>query len=99
MDDEMIDLMAGDAILRRRLQTFADVRLTPDPATSARIRARVLAVAHRRAELAHADAALTVVRDAPVAAAAPAGTGRIGWRRPLTALLVASLAVGIAAGT
>ena len=30
MDDAMIDLMAGDAELRRRLMAFAETRLTPD---------------------------------------------------------------------
>ena len=61
MDDAMIDLMAGDAELRRRLMAFADERLTPDLAASSRMRARVLATAHRRADLARADARLAVL--------------------------------------
>jgi hypothetical protein len=99
MDDGMIDLMTGDAILRRRLLTYAELRLTPDVATSARIRARVLAVAHRRAELARADAALTVVRDVPQVPLVIARSGRTVRRRAMTALLVATLAIGTAAGT
>ncbi len=59
--DDMIDLMAGDAMLRGRLEAYAEARLTPDLATSSRLRAKVLAVAHRQADLARADAALTVL--------------------------------------
>jgi hypothetical protein len=59
--DDMIDSMSGDAILGRRLMAFAEARLTPEPATSARLRARVLAVAHRHADLARGDAGLTVL--------------------------------------
>jgi len=99
MDDGMIDLMTGDAILRRRLLTYAELRLSPDVATSARIRARVLAVAHRRAELARADAALTVVRDAAPTVRVVAERHRTIRRRAATALLVASLGVAAAAGT
>jgi hypothetical protein len=85
--------------MRRRLTTYAELRLTPDAATSARIRARVLAVAHRRAELGRADAALTVVRDVPSGAPIHARRGGSAWRRAMTALLVASLGIGVAAGT
>lgn len=61
LDDQLIDLMAGDDLLRRRLEAYADLRLSPDLATSSRLRARVLAVAHRHASLARADAALTLL--------------------------------------
>jgi len=64
MDDSMIDLMAGDAMLRRRLEAYAEDRLSPDLATSSRLRARVLAVAHRQADLARADGSLTVLSGA-----------------------------------
>lgn len=57
----MIDLMAGDELLRRRLLAYADLRLSPDLTTSSRLRARVMAVAHRHASLARADAALTLL--------------------------------------
>jgi hypothetical protein len=72
MDDGMIDLMAGDARLRRRLEAYAEARLSPDRSTSSRLRARVLAHAHRRADLARADAALTVVSAVPGSGPAPA---------------------------
>ena len=59
--DDMIDLMDANALLGRRLEAYAESRLSPDLATSSRLRARVLAVAHRQAALARADAALTIV--------------------------------------
>jgi hypothetical protein len=62
MKDEMIDLMAGDARLRRRLEAYAKSRLTPDLSATSRMRARVLVHAHRQAELVRADAALTIIR-------------------------------------
>jgi hypothetical protein len=99
MEEGMIDLIAGDVRLRRRLEAYADARLTPDAATAARIRARVLAVAHRRAELARADAALTVVRTAPQREIDTPRHRRGTRRRAATALLAAALAVGLAAGT
>lgn len=62
MTDEMIDMMAGDVRFRRRLEAYAESRLSPDLPTTSRMRARVLAHAHRHADLARADAALTIVR-------------------------------------
>jgi hypothetical protein len=38
----------GDAELRRRLEAYAELRLSPDDATVARVRSRVMARAHRR---------------------------------------------------
>jgi hypothetical protein len=99
MDNERIDLMAGDARLRERLEAYAEARLTPDLAASSRIRARVLAVAHRQADLARADAALTIVNAATQRAAMPAQRRDARRRRPLVALLAASLALGAAAGS
>lgn len=98
MDDEMIDLIAGDAQLRRRLEAYAELRLSPDLATSSRIRARVLAVAHRRADLARADAALTIVSAATQPARVVARR-RVSWRRPVVGLLAAALLLGAAAGS
>jgi hypothetical protein len=59
--DEMFGTMTGDMLLGRRLEAYAELRLSPDLATSARLRARVLAVAHRRAALSRADAGLTIL--------------------------------------
>ena len=69
--DDMMELTAGDAMIWRRLEAYAESRLSPDLATSSRLRARVLAVAHRQAALARADAGLTVVPSLEGAAEAP----------------------------
>ncbi len=107
MDDTMIDLVPGDTLLRGRLEAYVEARLTPSLATSSRVRARVLAVAHRHADLARADAALKIVP----AAIAQAGRfttayGVVGAHPPrparhrtVTALLAASLMIGVATGT
>ncbi len=107
MDDRMIDLMAGDARLRQRLDAYADARLTPDLVSTSRMRARVLAVAHRQADLARADAALTVVPATALPGAMSIEgrsvrgrrSSRSRMRRPMTALLAAALVLGLGAGT
>ena len=91
----MIDLAAGDARLRRRLEAYADLRLTPDLTATSRMRARVLAHAHRRADLVRADAALTVV---PQTASRPAQRGVRRGRGTAVALVAAALLVGAMAG-
>lgn len=110
MDDQMIDLMDGNDLLRRRLEAYANIRLSPDLATSSRLRARVLAVAHRQASLARADAALTVLSPSGVAGAlasrgltravlSTSGRSGSGRRyRAAGALLAASLATAIVVG-
>jgi hypothetical protein len=97
---ETIELLPGDAGLVRLLQAYADTRLTPDLATSARIRARVLAVAHRRAELAGADASRALLSRATATAPAPTSraVSRPRGRRMAIGLLAATLAVGGATG-
>jgi len=107
MDDRMIDLVAGDARLRRRLEAYAEARLSPDLVTTSRMRARVLAVAHRQADLARADAALTVVPRATLHGTASIDgralrsrrSARSRMRRPMTALLAAAVVLGGGAGT
>jgi hypothetical protein len=107
MDDQMIDLMAGDAELRRRLMAFAELRLTPDLSSTARMRARVLAVAHRQADLARADARLAVLSRPADAVTVEDGvtparlrsSRRTSSRRVAAILLAAGLALGTAAGT
>ena len=103
MDDAMIDVMAGDAQLRRRLEAYAATRLTPDPAATSRIRARVLATAHRRADLRHADAGLAVLPEpgSPMADVVERRRPRrrSPWRRALPAVLAAALTLTAVAGT
>ena len=92
MSDEMIDLAAGDMRLRQRLETYADVRLTPDLAATSRMRARVLAHAHRRADLVRADAGLRIVDPS---ASLTTGERRLRrGRRTAIALVAAALLAG-----
>jgi hypothetical protein len=103
MDDHMIDLVAGEAILRRRLESYADLRLSPDPAATARMRARVLAHAHRRADFARADAALTVVAPTVAPAVTGATVARPGrptarWRGMFGLVAAAALLLALAGG-
>ena len=96
MSNDMIDLAAGDVRLRQRLEAYADVRLTPELTATSRMRARVLAHAHRRADLARADAALTIVPD--TASRASIERGRRGGRRAAVALIAAAILVGAMVG-
>ena len=97
MTDEMIDMMAGDLRFRRRLEAYAESRLSPDLATTSRMRARVLAHAHRHADLARADAALTIVRPGAGGEqrARRSGTAR---RTAISLVGAAALAVGMVGG-
>ena len=96
MSDEMIDLMAGDMRLRRRLDAYAEHRLSPDLAATSRMRARVLAHAHRQSELVRADAALTIV---PPSAWMPDTRHRAhGVQRAAIALVAAAGLVGAMVG-
>ncbi len=98
-------------MLWRRLEAYAETRLSPDLATSSRLRARVLAVAHRQAALARADAGLTVLPHIePAASALPfspraQALARASHRRrgrPVArvaaVLLAASLTLSVAVG-
>jgi len=96
MSDEMIDLAAGDMRLRQRLEAYADVRLTPDLAATSRMRARVLAHAHRRGDLMRADAALTVVPDRASYTAIERGLRRT--RRTAFVLVAAAILAGATVG-
>jgi len=61
MDDPMLNLMTGNDELSRRLAAYGLARLSPDLSATSRMRARVLAVAHRQAALTRADAGLAVL--------------------------------------
>ena len=91
----MIDLAAGDVRLRRRLEAYADRRLSPDFSATSRMRARVLAHAHRHADRARADVALTVIP--PMADARAVGRRR-GGRRMAVSLVAAALLFGAGVG-
>ena len=107
--DDMIELMDANGLLGRRLEAYAEFRLSPDLATSSRLRARVLAVAHRHAALASADASLTILPRADGDSALASGEARDRgrtlsrprsrrWSRAAGAFLAASLAAAIAVG-
>ncbi len=101
MDDAMIDLMA-DAGLRQRLEAYAGARLSPEPAATTRMRARVLAVAHRESAVSRADASLALVSPGPLTVPARPRHRRGGsaaWRRVASIGLAAAVAVSLAAGT
>lgn len=92
----MIDLAAGDVRLRQRLEAYADVRLTPDLAATSRMRARVLAHAHRRADLVRADAALRIVSD--TASRVARDRSRRQTRRAAVGLVAAAILAGATVG-
>jgi hypothetical protein len=99
MDDAMLDLMADHGGLRRRLDAYADARLSPDLTATTRMRSRVLAVAHRQSALARSDAALALIPDPlHLPAAAPRRAtirraSRSALRRAATVVLAAGLAL------
>ena len=112
MDDDTLNPQdPGDPEVVRRLEAFADVRLSPSVAATTRMRAAVMTVAHRRAALMEADAASAVVVDpapvpsgpsTPVAVATgragPGGAARWTWRRPVAAVMAGILTIGILGG-
>ena len=86
-----------DDELTRRLEAYAEARLSPELSATIRMRARVIAAAHRQAALARADAD----RAAAAIAAQAQGdrTRRSAWRRPLTVLLAAGLTLAVGVGS
>lgn len=92
-----------DDELTRRLQAYAEARLSPELSATIRRRTRVMAAAHRAAARRQAAlAAADVDRAAAASTAARAQedrTLRSHWRRPLTALLAAGLTLGVGVGS
>ena len=104
-DDVMDSIDPGHLEMRRRLEAFADLRLTPSVAATTRMRTGVMNAAHRWAALVEVHA--LVEADAtldPSSRILPALAGwrtrptLARWRRPATALLAASLTLGTLAG-
>ena len=111
----------GDRELERRLEAFADLRLTPSGSATTQAKMQVMAVAHRRAALIEADratgttastdpgsrpgkrgtSARTLGATHPFGRPAPAvaSTWTRTWLRPLGALTVAVMTLGLLAGT
>jgi hypothetical protein len=88
-----------DDELARRLEAYAKARLSPELSATIRMRARVMAAAHRQAALARADADRAAAVAAIAAQAQADRTRRSHWRRPLTALLAAGLTLGVGVGS
>jgi hypothetical protein len=98
-NDHMQHQDREDDQLTRRLEAYAEARLSPELSATIRMRARVMAAAHRHAALARADADRAAA--AALIAAEPHAdrTRRSQWRRPLTALLAAGLTLGVGVGS
>jgi hypothetical protein len=100
-DDAIDPYDTGLRELTRRLEAFADTRLSPSLSASSRMRVNVMNAAHRRAALIAADRAVDTV----AVVAAPAlvvGRSRFAsqaWRRPAAALMAGCLTLGLLAGT
>ncbi|MDH4142491.1 MAG: hypothetical protein OEV61_07760, partial [Chloroflexota bacterium] len=94
-----MDPTAEDLELGRRLEAYADARLSPSLTTESRIRARVLAAAHRRADFARADAGLVLLPRPERQASGNPGTRGHHRRRAASALIAASLAASLFLGT
>ena len=101
MFQDAMDLSdSGMSELRRRLEAYADARLTPSLDASIRMRIYVMNAAHRRAALIAASPAVDVAGAATAALTAERSRSATrAWRRPAAALVAASLAVALVAGT
>lgn len=103
MEDDVIDqTAAGYVELARRLEAYADLRLSPSSAATTRMRTAVMNAAHRRAALVRADATSDVARETTSPHAADRGKvvrSRLSWRRPAAALFAGVFALAILAGS
>jgi hypothetical protein len=97
-EDAMDQFDRGYLEVARRLEAYADLRLTPSLAATTGIRASVMQAAHRRAALIQADPTLVTSPAALAAERSQSTRARAHWRRPVGALLAASLTVGIVVG-
>lgn len=103
MDDETLNpIDPGDPEVVRRLEAFADARLTPSADATSRMRAGVMTAAHRQAALIEADAATAAAGStaaaAPALAPIQAETAGWTWRRPVAAVMAGCLTIGLLAG-
>jgi hypothetical protein len=102
MDRELMDRDFKDDELARRLEAYADARLSPELSATSRMRAHVMDAAHRQAMLARADAD-RAAEDRTGATVVPFGrtdrTRASVWRRSMTALLAAGLTLVVGVGS
>ena len=97
MDKDQMDV--EDVELAERLGAYAEARLSPSLSATSRMRAQVMAAAQRQAALMRADADHVVLAAAAEAATQPTLLRPPRWRRPLTALLAASVTLALAVGS
>jgi hypothetical protein len=97
-DRQMNDRDVEDVELAERLEAYAAARLSPSRSATTRMRTHVMAAAHRQALLTRADddhAAVGAVQIAPRRGVIEFSR----WRRPVAALLAASLTLALAVGS
>jgi hypothetical protein len=86
--------------LVRRLEAYADLRLSPSVAATTRMRKAVMTAAHRRAALIAADAWFeTTAATTSARAAQQIVPARNVWRRPVAAVMAGCLTLAFVAGT
>ena len=101
MDDDAFDPNdPGNIEVERRLEAYADARLSPGATATTRMRTAVMQVAHRQAAFAQADASARLAETASGAGAGGRTAGiRRAWRHPFALVLAACLVVGIVASS
>jgi hypothetical protein len=103
MDEDMQALSAGDIETERLLESYSRARLSPDQATAARIRARVMREAWLTLPAAAAGAAVGTLdvegHAAPLRLTNGGSRVLPGLRRGAAVLLAAGLALGVVGGT
>ncbi len=106
-DDAIDPYDVGMRELSRRLEAFADTRLTPSLSGTSRMRTNVMKAAQRRAALIAADRTFDAVAPttAGMAATVPALVAERSrfampaWRRPMAALAAGALMLALVGGT
>jgi hypothetical protein len=86
--------------LRRRLEAYANTRLSPSTLATARMRANVMNAAHRRAALIAAGGTIdTAAASTAARVVERSRSATTTWRRAAAALVAAGLTVAMVAGT
>jgi hypothetical protein len=103
-DDTIDPYDTGLRELTRRLEAFADTRLSPSLSGTTRMRTSVMNAAHRRAALIAADATFgsataTAPVTVPAIVAERSPFASRAWRRPAAALMAGCLTLTIVGGT
>ena len=101
MFDDAIDPNdPGVLELAKRLEAYADARLSPSMAATTRMRTSVMNAAHRRAALIAADGTFDAAGATTAALAAErAAAATNAWRRPVVAILAGCLTLALLVGT